>query len=519
MKKLILVIIITSLFFNGCIAAKPDRTAVEAKRDYIVYNLGEIPPDLVMLNNENIRQQDLLTAAFEGLVKYSGVNEKTGKDSIVPGLAKSWTISKDETTYTFNIRENAYWSDGNKITAFDFEDFFYDILMPGQINFNDYELFCIEGAKGYREGLKGSNKPSVKAVNQGTFEIKLDYPCNFFLDILAEPVYSLRKIQGNLVSWKNDYKEIPCSGPFIIESLKENKEIVLTKNKNYWNSSGVKSSKIVMTSIAGSEECFVKFKNNDLDILLDPPESEIDELIRKDNILSLPSITGSYVAFNLKKENISSDVDLRKLIAVSVNKSDVYVASGKAKTAAAFAFKPSTGDIVLNKKVEEIPVDKISEGNLKFIFLDTKDNREICRNIADTVEKSAGIKFSLYPLDAENLADTLKKGNYDMCKIDIEGDPAYPLIFMQKLVSGSGFNNFGYSNPNYDKLIKQIHVEEKNTVKTQYLQEAKNILSKDVPLVPLYYYDTVVCKQDDITGIIVTKKGNIMLDKACMAKQ
>lgn len=518
MKRLGVFTIILSLVLTGCIAVKPNKTVQKVQRDYIVYNLGKFPADLIMLDKENIRQQDLLGALFEGLVKYSGVNEKTGKDTVVPAIAKSWSISKDETTYTFNIRESAYWSDGNKITAYDFVELFHNILKPGQSNYDDYDLFCISGAKEYREGKTESSGLWVKAVDKNTLEIKLDYPYSFFLNVLAQPIYGLRKFDDNLNTWEHDYKNILFSGPFIIQSLNNNDdEIVLEKSKNYWNSSAVKSSKIVMTSIEGSEESFAKYLNSDIDVLVDPPESEIDELTRQGNIENVSSETCSYIAFNFKSENIKESQDLRKSVAYSVNKSDLYTASSTVKTSEAFAFRPSTTDTGKNEKSEGNvtgKVDKKFDDILKFVFLDNKDNKTICEHIADATEKAAGVRLELYPLDENDLLKAVNDGDYDMAKIDIEGDPSYPFSFLQKLMTNSKFNSFGYSNLDYDKLIKEVQQEEKDSVKTQYLQKAQSILAKDIPVIPLYYYDTVLCRKNNVTGIMITKKGNIMLDKA-----
>lgn len=515
MKKLILVIIIvSSILSGGCIAVKSQNSGEKTKRDYLVYNLGEFPSDLIMLNKDNTRQQDLLVALFEGLVRYSGVSNSTGKDSVVPGIAKSWSLSKDETVYTFNLRENACWSDGSKITAYDFADFFYNLLKPGQYNLDDYELFYISGAKKYREGKSGSNGLAVKAIDINTLEIRLDYPCSFFLDILAQPIYGIRKFQDNLTTWKNDYKSILFSGPFKIKALNDTNEIELEKNNKYWNSESIISSKIMLTSITGGEECFTKFQKNQVDLLINPPESEIEELTKEGSIEAVPSIICSYLAFNLKRENINQDAELRKTMAYAVNKSNINTLSGNTKTTAAFAFKPSTQESNINKKVEEKTSNKKTEGVLKLIYRDTQDNENICRTIEDNAVKVSGIKIKLYPLDEAEFTDALKKGDYDMAKIDSEGDFEFPIIFLQKLVFGSEFNSFGYNNAAYNKLIKEYAVERKKPLRAQYLQKAQNLISEDVPLIPLYYYETILCKKTNVTGIAITKKGNIILDRA-----
>ena len=123
MKKFIVsILILSSVFLNGCVEKSVQGNKNVNIKDYIVYNVGELPKDLSMLTDYNIRQQDFLVNLFEGLVKTDE------KGNIIPGLSDSWTLSKDETCYTFNIREDAKWSDGSDITAEDFVTFFSQIL-------------------------------------------------------------------------------------------------------------------------------------------------------------------------------------------------------------------------------------------------------------------------------------------------------------------------------------------------------------------------------------------------------
>nr|WP_307905968.1 ABC transporter substrate-binding protein [Clostridium botulinum] len=126
MKKKFYIFIISSICIipilivgTGCIHKKVYNENV---RDYLVYNVNSLPEDLLLVSDNNIRKQDLNLCLFEGLVSF----DKDGKT--IPALASEWKISSDKLTYTFNIRENAMWSNGDKIVAKDFEDFFSRIL-------------------------------------------------------------------------------------------------------------------------------------------------------------------------------------------------------------------------------------------------------------------------------------------------------------------------------------------------------------------------------------------------------
>jgi ABC-type oligopeptide transport system substrate-binding subunit len=99
MKKIICVCLSIMMCIScGCVQKK---VYSQSQRDYIVYNMESLPDDLLMINSRNIRQQDLISALFEGLVSVDS------EGNIIPALASEWTVSKDKLTYTFKIRENA----------------------------------------------------------------------------------------------------------------------------------------------------------------------------------------------------------------------------------------------------------------------------------------------------------------------------------------------------------------------------------------------------------------------------
>ena len=285
MKKFICCILILNLMFlSGCVEKSVQGNKSEESRNYVVYNLGKAPEDLIMLKNYNIRQQDLLVNLFEGLVS---IDEK-GK--INPALAESWTLSKDETCYTFKIRENAKWSDGSDITAEDFVTFFSEILSKDIDNKYAQQLYYIFGAEDYRKGKCDFNNVAIRAIDKKSLEIRLNYPCNYFLNILSEPIYSLRKVDDDLKEWKKNYKNIVYSGSFIIDNISENSEITLKKNLEYWNKDLVKSDEILVTCIDGSEASLAAFQNYKVDLFVNPPISEYKGLVtsgKADNCIIL----------------------------------------------------------------------------------------------------------------------------------------------------------------------------------------------------------------------------------------
>ncbi|MFZ9011895.1 MAG: peptide ABC transporter substrate-binding protein, partial [Anaerohalosphaeraceae bacterium] len=125
---------------------------------------------------------------FEGLVTL------THDDRIVPALASSWEISKDGTVYTFHLRENAKWSNGNPVTAGDFVYAFRRNLDPNTPNLYASFYKVIKGASAIIDNeSKDFNQLGVKAVDDHTLQITLNHPVSYFLDLMlipaSEPLY------------------------------------------------------------------------------------------------------------------------------------------------------------------------------------------------------------------------------------------------------------------------------------------------------------------------------------------
>lgn len=517
------------LFMSGCIEKKSTliQNEKDALREYFIYNMGLFPKDLAMLEGESVRQQDLLITLFEGLVKSSGVSEEVGIDTIVPGIAESWNISKDELCYSFKIRDNAYWNDGTEITSKDFVDFFSYILSPSVNNVYDYQLYYVCGAKDYRNGKITFENVAIKAPNKKVLEIRLNYPCSYFLKILSEPVYCLRNFNDNLINWETDFKNIHYSGAFKIASMNIGENITLEKNEKYWNTSEVKSNKIMLTSIESSEKCLAKFKTCELDMFENPPISEIEELINEQKVKLIPSHSGAGIAFNLKGSSAVKDITIRKAVATCINKSEIAEKALNDTVIPASKYIPSSITGYNSYKGNELEKhfsnvfdvkgnikNKLEVNTLKFVFLDSTENRRICSSIADSIHDTVGINIKLIGCSKEELKETIDNGNYDMIKIDYGGEYDSPIAFLEKWITNSKFNVYGYSNSSYDRLINQTKNEKDNKKKMLLIEKAEDTLVNDVPVIPLYYYNTVLCKRGNIEGIYITKRGNVVLNKA-----
>lgn len=514
MKKIkfaLFILLIISLLLNGCIERKSLNSSAGVKRDYIVYNIGKFPQSLSMIDNDETRSKDFLYALYEGLVKTDENNK------IVPGLAESWNISKDEIAYTFKLRETAKWSNGEDITAEDFVKLFSSILYPKTVNIYADELLPIFGLQEYRTGKKNFNNVAIRAVDKKNLEIRLNYPCSFLLNILAAPQYSLRKFDENLDKWKEDYKSLSFSGPFQIDNINDKGEVTLLKNKNYWNGEDVKSEKIILTSIESSESALANFENGKIDMLTFPPVSEVKRLKEDGKILDLNSDVRTSLIFNLKTSEMMMDINVRKAISSILNDKNQmqkYLSNNNEESPNGKAKKNVTNDNGVETAKKFLKDSKYNKKyKIRLIYLNTSEDAKQCEAISKALKEILNMSIELKGYDKEQLNTAITNGEYDILKKDFAYNYGDDNGFLEKWTSNYNKDNYGYKNQEYDNIVSKLKFENDKIKKDELIKKGEDILIKEIPFIQLSYKTITILREKDVDGLYITREGNLRLDR------
>ncbi len=528
MKKLLCIMLVfTMMLTSGCVEKKVKPST---SRKYLVYNLGELPKDLSLLNNDKVRQNDLLLALFEGLVR----EDKNGK--IVPAMAEKVDVTEDGIGYTFKLRKDIHYSDGTQIKAKDFVRFFHDSLLERE-NIYAKQLYCIFGAKDFTMGKVSFENVAIFAKDDLTLEIRLNSPNEYFLNMLTNPVFTLRKIDLNLKNWKDNYEEIQFSGPFIIKEVNEDGEISLLKNKKYWREEEIVSSEMLFTSIKDEEKALADFETSEdsdtskIDVFVSPPISEVLSLSMENKTEVIPSQSMYYLTFNLKARkkidnNNPLDLNFRNAINAIIDRELIIQTIWKELAIPTINYTASTSmnddnsklifDASVNKDrgLEYLKNSNYDEKKLIMIYESENFDTKISNEIAKSIKKYLKINVVCTGYKKDDLKEVLKQGDYDIAfsKIDEEYGDVYR--FFSRWTSNSAYNIYGYSNIEYDKIIESSLRENNSKNRVKIYDEAQKILAKDLPSIPIYIGTTIICKKENIKDIYTTKSGNLIFDYA-----
>lgn len=462
MKKLIYMCAAAVFLLTGCVQEK--KYISPKTQDYIICSLGELPPTLDMPDTENNNYKGIYSSLFEGLVRMDRQGE------IKAGLAEEWDISSDGIEYSFNIREDAKWSDGTPITADDFVVFFKYILSKSANNPSVKELYPIYGAEDYYKGKKSFGEVAISAVDKSKLQIRLNQPYPRILQVLSQPRYTLRKSSAKLKQWKERYGEILYSGPFIVEKV-DKSGVVLGKNNNYWQSDYITNDKFLLNNSESKEAALAEFEAGKVDLLLNPPANEVERVISSDNTIIINSKDIYALCFDGGRKSSGDALDFRKKIIGSIDVEQLTQEGLKEFNPEEYGiFKTVTtfstigDDIRSNSPDEEAKEEKKT---LTVIAQSGDISKKIGSELGKQIEKALGFKVKVKYIMSGEFEEEIKKGDYDM--------------LLKKLK-----NNY---EENYSELVKNSY-----------------------KVFPLFNNSEVLVKNDYIQGIEIDYFDNIILD-------
>ncbi|MGD9202019.1 MAG: peptide ABC transporter substrate-binding protein [Chitinispirillia bacterium] len=520
----LLIALITAAFMVSCEGKKkqeetPAAEAVEEELEQILlFGNGTEPETLDPNLATGVPESNIMRALLEGLV-----DEDPNDLHPIPGMAESWEISEDQKVYTFHIRKNAKWSNGDPFTAHDFVYSWKRILSPKLASEYSYMLHIIKNAKEYNDGkLKDFSKVGVKAVDDHTLEVTLKASTPYFLSLLthnsAYPVHKATiekfgKIDERGTKWAREVNYVG-NGAFTLEKWELNKIIVVRKNPLYWDAATVKLEEIHFfpTDDQTTEERL--FRSEKLHVTNSVPIEKIGvyqrdnpELIRID-----PYLGTYYYRFNVRKKKFR-DPRVRRALAMAIDRKTIVEKVTKGGQLPAFFFTPPNTQGYTSQHAIEYNVEKAKELLAQAGYPDGKgfpgckilyNTHEAHKKIAEVIQQmwktNLGVNVTLENQDWKVYLASQKSGDYDISRAGWIGDYPDPNTFLDMFVTDGGNNQTGWSNKKYDELIDKASMTSDQAKRYELFQEAEKILLDEVPVCPIYTYTRVYLISTDVKG-------------------
>ncbi len=500
--------LLSSLLCLGLFAscAKRESPVTSGNRTQTLHrSLSSEVTDLDPHIGTGLAESKVLAALFEGLV---AVNPEGGAP--LPGVAERWEISANGTTYTFHLRANARWSNGEPVTAPDFVGSWRRILTPTLAADNAQWFYVIDGAEAFHKGATTDFATvGVTAPDARTLRVVLRHPLPYFLSLITHmawrpvPLASIAA-QGDLYQRGNSWtrpERIVTNGPFTLKEWSANRRIVVEKSPTYWDAATVRLNAIHFYPFDNKDAEERAFRSGQLHVTDAVPFAKVTsyqrdqpEVLRND-----PTLGTYFYRLNTRRPALG-DVRVRRALALAVDREAIVssILRGGQPIATTFT-PPATAGYELPPGLttdfdtaRALLKEAGYEGGRGFPPLDLlMDGSQNHRVIAETVQemwrRELGIELRLVNQDLKSTFAARRNGDFQLLRSDWVGDFLDPLTFLGVWTSDSGNNYTGWGNATYDSLLRRASLITDNTQRHVLFREAEKILLEEVPLIPIYH--------------------------------
>jgi len=480
---------------------------------------GSLDPALAQGTHESW----ILNNLFEGLMKH----DSTGQ--IIPGMAKEYTLSEDNLTYTFTLRDDIKWSNGDPVTAQDFEFAWKRALDPELAADYAYQLYYIKGAEKYNSGEGTVDEVAVKALDDKTLEVTLEAPTAYFLDLCAfYTYYPVNKAVAEAnPDWAKDPSTYVSNGAFKLKSWEHNAKITLAKNENYYDKDNIKLDGIDFDIIEDENTAWQKYEGGEYDILVTLPQAVVAQLKAENNPeLQIGPEVGTYY-YNLNNDKKPfNNKKVRQALVYALDRQTIVdkIAQGGQIPATGIVppglldengedYRKTTGDFIgydLEKAKallaeglaeEGMTVEDFNAQGFVLLYNTSEAHKKIAQAAQEMWRTNLGLELGLENVEFQVKLDREKAGDYDISRAGWIGDYSDPMTMLDLFYTDGPFNDANYSNPEYDRLIDIAKSTADQKVRFDAMREAEKILMEDVPIVPVYFYTQPYAVKPYVTGI------------------
>ncbi len=455
----------------------------------------------------------------EGLVTWT---QNGPSDGPQPGMADSWKVSDDGKVYTFHVRDNAKWSSGTQLTAYDFA------WSWGRVRTK--ETGCL-----YAFLLDEALVANFEALDVHQFRVTLSKPNGIFMSVLTLPALCAEHegtIKQNGTAWCQPSTFVG-NGPYVIAESVLSDHITLKKNKYYWDQKNVELETIVIHTAADGQLNLNLYKQGKLDWLgaqtLITAE-DLDKIrIKGDSdhftaadVSKYTRMAVTYITVNHKRPGLNNKL-VRRALSLAIDRAAIeenVTRTGDIPTVGFFppgmgAYKPVGGDTKQNcVEGRRLMAEAGYSGDKKFPVYEFlyrsggSDNVDMAPAIADQWKQCLGIEVKLVGLKMELWQPkVVVQHDYDITMDGWQGDYPHPQTFAGLQTSHNSMNYSGYGDSTYDAAVDAAVVANTDAALQKGYEAVESIIGRDTPIIPLYFQPRIHALRPEWEGIV----GNVAL--------
>lgn len=492
-----------SVFSQSQAAEIPAGTALSATQRIVINNGSEVA-SLDPQKIEGVPESNVIQSLLDGLVN----TDNNGK--IVPGVAESWH-SEQGRVWTFTLRENARWSNGEPVTAADFVYSWQRLADPKTASpYASYlQAAHVANVDAVMAGKANPSELGVKALDARHFQVTLTEPVPYFLSMVAntamKPVY-----RPAVEKWGEQWTQpghYVSNGPYTLSEWVVNEKIVVKRNPLYWDNDHTVIEEGVYLPLSSENSDINRYRSGGTDMTNSVVPPDMYHKLRQelgDQVKVSPLLCTFYYEINNKKAPFD-DARVRTALKLTLDRDIIaQKVMGQGQIPAYSLTPPFTEGVKLSppawftetqaernasakKLLAEAGFNDQHPLRFSLLYNTSEQNKKQAIAAASMWQKNLGAVVTLENQEWKTLLETRHQAQYDVVRATWCADYNEPSTFLNILLSGASINTAFYSSPAFDRLMAQTLTEPDEAARAALYQQAENQQDKDSAIIPVYY--------------------------------
>lgn len=513
-------VVAASAAHAGASEAKTQAVSPADSAKVLRLNLSDEPMSIDPAVADDQHSLTLARALFDGLVRIG----PDGKLQL--SLADKMDVSADLKTYTFQLRE-AKWSNGDPVTAHDFEYAWKRVLDPNTESSYAYQLFPILNAEKANSGKEKLDAVGVKAVDAKTLRVILEQPTPYFAELTAFPVFYPvnQKVVAANPAWAEEASTHVGNGPYKLASWNRDDKLTLSKNAGYWDQAAVKLDKLDFSISRGEDQALAKFDAGEVDMAGAPfgelPLNALPILKEKGLLHTKPLAAVYWYKFNTEQAPFTN-AKIRKAFAYALNRQAIVDTVLKGNQEPALTAVPVSdknkqpayfkdndqklAKTLLAEGMKELGLTKLPP--ITISLNQSPVHQKVAVEIQRQWKQTLGVEVQLQELEWKVFLENLHNGDYQIGRSGWFADYADPANFLELYKEkDGGLNDTKWENKTYQSLLQQAASQADPAKRQQLLAQAEKLLMDEMPVIPIYFYTNNWVQDKKVKGIVMDDLG------------
>ncbi|MGH8322947.1 MAG: peptide ABC transporter substrate-binding protein, partial [Steroidobacteraceae bacterium] len=465
---------------------------------------GPDPDSLDPQRARSAESQTILRDLCEGL---TALDKNAG---VAPGVARTWTVSPDGKTYTFKLRPDARWSNGDRVVAADFVAALRRLVDPATASAYAQVIDVIANAGAIVAGKRTPETLGVTAPDDSTVVVELATPAAYLPQLLSHT--STCPVHRPTLAAHGDSFARPgimvSNGAFVLQEWVQNSHILVTRNHYYWNDSATRLDAVKYLLIADENAELTRYRAGELHVTAVVPRGQFDWI--KANLGGelhvSPQLNTYFYGFNLRRAPFKDNPGLRRALSLVIDRERLARLVLRVGEVPAYGWvPPGVNDYVsqsfdykgtpLSERIAAArrlyaAAGYSSSNPLRFElrYNSGEVHTKLAVAIASAWKEALGVEARLTAVEFKSLLQDIDRGDVEMFRSSWVGDYNDAYTYLQYLKSDFGINLPHYRNPAYDLLLTRAAGEVDTTKRRELLEQAERLALHDHPLIPLYFY-------------------------------